>query len=108
MGEGRLLLAERFPQFRELVVRCAAREEAGRVVLGDLHGFWDMIHIQVAALTCRDTDGLQVRDVHSKLVRLAELEAAGWTEEEEQCCHFKKKTHCQKKRDRIETHILTK
>ena len=55
MGQGRLLLAERFPQFRELVVRCAAREEASRVELRDLHGFWDMIYIQVTALTCWDS-----------------------------------------------------
>ena len=76
MGQGRLLLAERFPQFRGLVARSregelvarskegdqetgqvarsreGADEEAGPAVqLADLQGFWEMIFIQVARVS---------------------------------------------------------
>ena len=56
VGQGRLLLAERFPQFRELVARSkeGAGQEAGPAVqLADLQGFWEMIFIQVARVVAR-------------------------------------------------------
>ena len=47
VGQGRLVLAERFPQFRGLVDRSQEEQGDMRVQLGDLQGFWEMIFIQV-------------------------------------------------------------
>ena len=47
VGQGRLVLAERFPQFRGLVDRSQEEQGDRRVQLGDLQGFWEMIFIQV-------------------------------------------------------------
>jgi len=66
VGQGRQILAERFPQFRDLVDRCASGVGLPRVLVSDLQGFWEMIAIQV-------------KDVQEKFSAVSVSESNGWS-----------------------------
>jgi len=66
VGQGRQILAERFPQFQDLVDRCASGVNSPKVLVSDLQGFWEMIDIQV-------------KDVQEKFSALSISEANGWS-----------------------------
>jgi len=65
VGQGRQILAERFPQFRDLVDRCASGVGVPKVLVSDLQGFWEMIDIQV-------------KDVQEKFSVVSVSESNGW------------------------------
>jgi len=66
VGQGRQILAERFPQFQDLVDRCASGVNSPKVLVSDLQGFWEMIDIQV-------------KDVQEKFSALSNSESNGWS-----------------------------
>jgi len=66
VGQGRQILAERFPQFRDLVDRCEKGVGLPMVLVSDLQGFWEMIDIQV-------------RDVQQKFSAVSDSESNGWS-----------------------------
>ncbi|CAH0545634.1 unnamed protein product [Brassicogethes aeneus] len=54
IGQSRLLIAKKFQQFRGLVEQCRTCEYAEKpITCKDLHGFWDMIYMQVEDLDKR-------------------------------------------------------
>ena len=67
VGQGRLIMKERFHQFSGLVDNCEFRRGEKETTSEDLRGFWEMIYIQV-------------EDVDRKFLNLSEVEANGWNE----------------------------
>ncbi|KAJ8713740.1 hypothetical protein PYW07_014110 [Mythimna separata] len=69
VGQARLLMSQKLQQFASLVERCA-RPEAGSALItpADLHGFWDMVF-------------MQVENVDMRFKKLEELRLRGWVEE---------------------------
>ena len=65
VGQGRLVMAERFHQFSGLVDNCQFGRGEKKTTTEDLRGFWEMIY-------------LQVLDVDKKFTELGHLEARGW------------------------------
>lgn len=54
IGQTRLLISQKFEQFRKLINECRASQGTEMPVKNeDLHGFWDMIYIQVDQLGAR-------------------------------------------------------
>lgn len=47
IGQAKLLMSQRFKQFRELIDSCQHQTGQHPTRLSDLSGFWDMISIQV-------------------------------------------------------------
>lgn len=48
VGQARLLMSQKLQQFATLVERCARPEPGVALVTpADLHGFWDMVFMQV-------------------------------------------------------------
>lgn len=47
IGQSHLLINKKFEQFRSLIDRCAENISENPVTCEDLHGFWDMVYIQV-------------------------------------------------------------
>lgn len=48
VGQSQLLINKKFEQFRSLIDRCANKNGDNPVTCEDLHGFWDMVYIQVS------------------------------------------------------------
>ena len=71
VGQARLLMKERFGQFRGLVDDCEFSRGEKITTCTDLQGFWEMIYFQV-------------EDVNRKFNALKEAEGRGWTEEKKQ------------------------
>merc|ERR1719209_249912 len=69
VGQGRLVMAERFHQFSGLVDNCEFGKGEKETTTMDLTGFWEMIYIQV-------------EDVDAKFVKLSKVEDDGWLDEE--------------------------
>jgi len=67
IGQGRLVMAERFGQFSGLVDNCEYKRGEKETTCTDLMGFWEMIYFQV-------------EDVNKKFAKLSEIEANKWTE----------------------------
>ncbi|CAH1999808.1 unnamed protein product [Acanthoscelides obtectus] len=68
VGQSKLLVAKKFNQFRRLIERCqSGDEERGTVTCQDLHGFWDMVF-------------LQVEDVEKRFNNLKRLKENNWQE----------------------------
>jgi len=65
VGQGRLIMAERFHQFSGLVDNCEFKRGEKETTTEDLRGFWEMIFIQV-------------EDVDKKFTNLAVVEANEW------------------------------
>jgi len=65
VGQGRLVMAERFHQFSGLVDNCQFKRGEKETTVEDLHGFWEMIFIQV-------------EDVDKKFTKLASIEENFW------------------------------
>ncbi|RZC43097.1 disks large-associated protein 5 [Asbolus verrucosus] len=53
IGQTNLLITKKFVQFRGLIDKCKSEDTETPVTCEDLHGFWDMIHIQVENLDKR-------------------------------------------------------
>uniref|UniRef100_A0A4W4FAZ5 Discs, large (Drosophila) homolog-associated protein 5 n=2 Tax=Electrophorus electricus TaxID=8005 RepID=A0A4W4FAZ5_ELEEL len=68
VGQARLLMKERFGQFRGLVDDCDLGRGEKITTCSDLQGFWDMVYFQV-------------EDVNKKFNALKEAESRGWHEE---------------------------
>jgi len=87
VGQGRLVIAERFDQFSGLIDNCEFKKGEKETTCMDLQGFWEMIYIQV-------------EDVYHKFSRLSKLESSGWVNEaliiNEDCC-VKKKPNIRRK-----------
>ncbi|XP_075978975.1 uncharacterized protein LOC142978419 isoform X2 [Anticarsia gemmatalis] len=68
VGLARLLMSQKLAQFASLVERCARPEHGQAIVTpADLHGFWDMVF-------------MQVENVDMRFKNLEELRARGWVE----------------------------
>ncbi|XP_048522105.1 disks large-associated protein 5 isoform X8 [Dendroctonus ponderosae] len=51
IGQSKLLISDKFEQFRKLIIQCKNQDSAeGYIRCEDLHGFWDMIYLQVEKL----------------------------------------------------------
>lgn len=53
IGQSQLLINKKFQQFRGLIDRCEAKIPEAPVTCEDLHGFWDVIHMQVVNIDKR-------------------------------------------------------
>jgi len=67
IGQGRLVMAERFGQFSGLVDNCEFKRGEKETTCTDLMGFWEMIYFQV-------------EDVDKKFTKLSEIESNNWAE----------------------------
>jgi len=67
IGQGRLVMAERFGQFSGLVDNCEFKRGEKETTCTDLMGFWEMIYFQV-------------EDVEKKFGKLLKVEANNWME----------------------------
>ncbi|XP_032877953.1 disks large-associated protein 5-like [Amblyraja radiata] len=67
VGQARLLMAERFKQFRGLVDNCEFKTSEKEVTSADLEGFWDMVYFQVES-------------VNNKFQRLKKIQENNWEE----------------------------
>ena len=65
VGQGRLIMAERFTQFSGLVDNCEFKRGEKETTVEDLQGFWEMIYIQV-------------EDVDRKFTNISKVEANQW------------------------------
>ncbi|KPI92021.1 Disks large-associated protein 5 [Papilio xuthus] len=71
-GQGRLLVSQKMEQFRSLVDTCNRKLTGARqVTTQDLHGFWDMVYIQV-------------EDINKRFEQLEQLMANNWKENSEE------------------------
>ncbi|CAH0730076.1 unnamed protein product, partial [Brenthis ino] len=69
IGQARLLMSQKLQQFASLLLRCECPEHGQALVTpGDLHGFWDMVFMQIV-------------NVDMRFKKLEEMRARGWTEE---------------------------
>ncbi|XP_031768740.2 guanylate kinase-associated protein mars isoform X2 [Galleria mellonella] len=69
IGQGRLLMSSKLQQFAGLVERCARPEPGAALVTpADLHGFWDMVF-------------MQIENIDMRFKRLEERRMRGWAEE---------------------------
>ncbi|XP_047026969.1 disks large-associated protein 5 isoform X1 [Helicoverpa zea] len=69
VGQARLLMTQKLQQFASLVERCARPEPGVALVTpADLHGFWDMVF-------------MQVENVDMRFKKLEELRLCGWVED---------------------------
>merc|ERR1712013_957099 len=71
VGQGRLVMAERFHQFSGLVDNCEFGKGEKETTTMDLTGFWEMIYIQV-------------EDVDAKFVKLSKVEDDGWVDKDKE------------------------
>jgi len=67
VGQGRLVMAERFKQFAGLVDNCEFSQGEKETTCMDLKGFWEMIYFQVL-------------DVDKKFGKMEKIEANNWME----------------------------
>lgn len=51
VGQGQLLVAQRFKQFRGLVDNCEFKQGEKETTCTDIQGFWEMIYFQVSSQT---------------------------------------------------------
>jgi len=69
IGQGRLVMVQRFNQFSGLVDNCEFKQGEKETTCMDLKGFWEMIYFQV-------------EDVDKKFANLTKLEKENWVVEE--------------------------
>ena len=55
IGQGRLVMAERFNQFSGLVDNCEFKQGEKETTCMDLKGFWEMIYFQVLHMIVSDS-----------------------------------------------------
>jgi len=67
VGQGRLVITERFKQFAGLVDNCEFHQGEKETTCMDLKGFWEMIYFQVL-------------DVDKKFAKMEKIEADNWVE----------------------------
>jgi len=79
IGQGRLVMAERFNQFSGLVDNCEFKQGEKETTCMDLKGFWEMIYFQV-------------EDVDKKFTKLKEVENNNWVYDDEDKNIIKGKT----------------
>ncbi|XP_050669658.1 disks large-associated protein 5 isoform X2 [Leptidea sinapis] len=79
VGQGRLLVSQKMQQFAGLVARCEQPDPRHPLVTAaDLHGFWDMLF-------------MQVENIDIRFKELEEMKARGWLAKEPQKVMLKKK-----------------
>jgi len=71
IGQGRLVMAERFNQFSGLVDNCEFKQGEKETTCMDLKGFWEMIYYQV-------------EDVDKKFAKLERVEKNNWVDVEDE------------------------
>ncbi|KAK6178762.1 hypothetical protein SNE40_011274 [Patella caerulea] len=84
VGQGQLLMDQRFKQFLGLVDNCEFKRGEKETTVEDLQGFWDMIYFQV-------------EDVHKKFEALVKRKDNNWVEENKEPMvkkTIKKKAKC--------------
>nr|XP_026487292.1 disks large-associated protein 5-like [Vanessa tameamea] len=70
VGQARLLMSQKLQQFASLLARCERPEPHQALVTPtDLHGFWDMVF-------------MQVENVDMRFKKLEEMRARGWVDEQ--------------------------
>ncbi|CAH2090720.1 unnamed protein product [Euphydryas editha] len=70
VGQARLLMSQKLQQFASLLARCECPDPSQALVTpGDLHGFWDMVF-------------MQIENVDMRFKKLEEMRARGWVDEE--------------------------
>lgn len=62
IGQSQLLINKKFEQFRGLIKRCENKDPDAPVTCEDLHGFWDMVYIQVVNLDKRFENLKQLKE----------------------------------------------
>lgn len=62
IGQSQLLISKKFEQFRSLIRRCETKDQSAPVTCEDLHGFWDMVYIQVINLEKRFDNLKQLKE----------------------------------------------
>jgi len=67
IGQGRLVMAERFAQFSGLIDNCEFKQGEKETTRMDLKGFWEMIYFQV-------------EDIDNKFARMEQIETNKWIE----------------------------
>ncbi|XP_050300128.1 guanylate kinase-associated protein mars isoform X2 [Anthonomus grandis grandis] len=54
VGHSQLLISKKFNQFRQLIIQCKTQQyDEKEITCEDLHGFWDMVYMQVEDLDKR-------------------------------------------------------
>jgi len=79
IGQGRLVMAERFNQFSGLVDNCEFKQGEKETTCMDLKGFWEMIYFQV-------------EDVDKKFAKLERLENNNWVDDQDEAITHEKCT----------------
>ncbi|XP_032520726.2 disks large-associated protein 5 isoform X2 [Danaus plexippus] len=70
VGQARLLMSQKLQQFASLLSRCEhPTPNSGLVTPSDLHGFWDMVF-------------MQIENVDMRFRKLEELRSRGWSEDQ--------------------------
>lgn len=69
VGQTTMLIKEKFKQFHSLIMDCERNDGDVLVTCMDLHGFWDMIYIEV-------------KDCDSRFAKLKRLRARCWQEDQ--------------------------
>ena len=86
IGQGRLVMAERFTQFKGLVDNCEFKLGEKETTTTDLMGFWEMIYFQVIMIVIMMIMMMmmivyfQVSDVDKKFGKIQEIENNEWKE----------------------------
>jgi len=83
IGQGRLVMAERFNQFSGLVDNCEFKQGEKETTCMDLKGFWEMIYFQV-------------EDVDKKFANLERLENNNWVDDQDEAITVEKCTKTRK------------
>jgi len=83
IGQGRLVMAERFNQFSGLVDNCEFKQGEKETTCMDLKGFWEMIYFQV-------------EDVDKKFSKLERMENNNWVDDQEEAILDEKCTKTRK------------
>ncbi|XP_046968966.1 disks large-associated protein 5 isoform X4 [Vanessa cardui] len=74
VGQARLLMSQKLQQFASLLARCERPDPLQALVTPtDLHGFWDMVF-------------MQVENVDMRFKKLEEMRARGWADEPVEPC----------------------
>jgi len=83
IGQGRLVMAERFNQFSGLVDNCEFKQGEKETTCMDLKGFWEMIYFQV-------------EDVDKKFAKLEKMENNNWEDDQDEAIPDEKCTKMRK------------
>lgn len=69
VGQTSMLIKNKFRQFHGLILDCEKNDDAVLITCTDLHGFWDMMYIEI-------------KDCDSRFAKLEKLRARRWQEDQ--------------------------